>query len=244
LESSLSGISDLRCKLPMKSRPIIETAGNTEEKDLRLKPIEPEAASQLSTAYQKSTFPKFLSWIVRKRIAISLTAFLLLIGFNLLILRTRPVMPFNIHQLGSLLGSGLVLTGLAIRSWAAGTLHKNAEITSVGPYALVRNPLYVGSFLMIFGFCLLMKDWLALAFALGPLAVIYWVQVRAEENNLAVKFGHAWAGYAASVGRFFPRRWSARLWTGWRMDQWLRNREYPAVLTTAIGLFALWVFGS
>ena len=75
-----------------------------------------------------------------------------------MVLRTQPIMPFNLNQFGSVLGTGMALAGLAIRSWAAGTLHKMKELTRSGPYAMVRNPLYVGSFFMMFGFCALIAD--------------------------------------------------------------------------------------
>lgn len=186
-------------------------------------------------------YPSFVDRIVRRRIAISLTCFLSLIVLNLVIRRTLPFNPIDGTQLGSMLGMGSVLAGLSIRSWAAGTLHKSAEVTSIGPYALVRNPLYVGSFLMMFGFCILMKDWFALAFAAGPLTVLYWFQVRVEEHNLSNWFGPAWEQYAACTGRFFPRKLNWSLFSGWSAGQWLRNREYQAVFATSMGLTVLWL---
>ena len=186
-------------------------------------------------------YPSFVQWIVRRRIAISLTCFLLLIVVNFVVRRTVPFSPIDVTQLGSLSGMVFVLAGLAIRSWAAGTLHKSAEVTSIGPYAVVRNPLYVGSFLMMLGFCILMKDWLALAFAAGPLAVLYWFQVRVEERNLATWFGTAWEQYASRTGRFFPRNLSNQMFSGWSGSQWLRNREYQAIYATLAGLASLWL---
>ena len=41
--------------------------------------------------------------------------------------------------------SGLSL-GFIIRAWATGHIRKNDELTVSGPYALTRNPLYLGSF--------------------------------------------------------------------------------------------------
>src|SRR5689334_9344828 len=48
----------------------------------------------------------------------------------------------------SLFAFGLALAVLAEawRIWAAGTIHKVEELTTGGPYAHVRHPLYVGSF--------------------------------------------------------------------------------------------------
>ena len=51
-------------------------------------------------------------------------------------------------------GQGLTaaaLLGEALRTWSSGTLVKNEVLTTEGPYALCRNPLYVGNFLIGFG---------------------------------------------------------------------------------------------
>ena len=42
----------------------------------------------------------------------------------------------------------MAAVGLWIRGWSAGTIHKDEELTTTGPYAFARNPLYVGSFLI------------------------------------------------------------------------------------------------
>ncbi len=53
-------------------------------------------------------------------------------------------------------GVGVVVAGLgvAVRSWAAGYLIKSRELITGGPYAYVRNPLYLGRVLIGSGACL------------------------------------------------------------------------------------------
>src|SRR5271155_5801019 len=46
----------------------------------------------------------------------------------------------------------LVIPGLLLRGYASGYVKKNDELTMTGPYAYTRNPLYLGSILMAFGF--------------------------------------------------------------------------------------------
>src|ERR1700676_5158287 len=46
----------------------------------------------------------------------------------------------------------LVVPGLLLRAYASGYVKKNAELTVTGPYSYTRNPLYLGSMLMAFGF--------------------------------------------------------------------------------------------
>src|SRR6185436_16068167 len=60
-------------------------------------------------------------------------------------------------------GVGLVVAGLgvAVRSWAAGYLIKSKALITGGPYAYVRNPLYLGRVLIGTGMCIATRlpDW-------------------------------------------------------------------------------------
>ena len=74
-----------------------------------------------------------------------------------------------------------------------------------GPYAYVRNPLYVGNLLICLGLMLIAHDvWvyaLGLTFFFGE----YFFIIRAEENFLRDKFGVAFDDYCAKVPRWMPR---------------------------------------
>lgn len=59
-------------------------------------------------------------------------------------------------------GMALLVGGLLLRSWAAGVIEKQSVLAVTGPYALVRHPLYLGSFLIALGFAEIMEDLLAL----------------------------------------------------------------------------------
>jgi len=50
-----------------------------------------------------------------------------------------------------LIGGSLAVLGAGLRAWAAGHLKKDQELSTGGPYAYTRNPLYLGSFLMGLG---------------------------------------------------------------------------------------------
>ncbi len=181
---------------------------------------------------------KMRRFIIHRRVPISIICFAALITFDLVVLQTRPVNPFQWH-LQSILGNGLVMVGLFIRGWSAGTLRKFQELTTIGPYALVRNPLYVGSFLMMYGFALLLNDWLSIAFIALPMTALYYSQVRFEEACLAGSYPNQWPQYAANTPRFVPTHWNADSMRGFSFQQWSRNREYQAILGAAIGLLGI-----
>ena len=71
----------------------------------------------------------------------------------------RGNLPHRIAGLADPLGAAaavLMLAGLAVRSWASGTLRKGKGLTTWGPYRLCRHPLYLGTMLLITGFVLLL----------------------------------------------------------------------------------------
>ena len=144
---------------------------------------------------------------------------------------------------GRAYGVGLVLAvlGQSLRVWAAGTLHKETELTDGGPYALTRNPLYLGSFVIALGH-LLMSGLVGAAVVILPAFwVVYGATIRYEEERLLERFGSAYVEYRERVPRLFPRR-LRRLPRGsfsWR--QVIRNREYEAVLANLLAaiVFAL-----
>ena len=145
----------------------------------------------------------------------------------------------NVADLNSVLGLALVVGGLALRSWAAGILHKTTELTTSGPYALIRHPLYVGSFMMMVGFCSLIGDRENIWFVLGPFAFMYVVKLLHEERSLSKKFGARWQEYVRVVPRFVPTRLPTNGFAAWKGRQWFTNREYQAVAATALGLMAI-----
>lgn len=102
----------------------------------------------------------------------------------------------------------LVAPGLLLRGYAAGYVKKNAQLTTTGPYAYTRNPLYLGSMLIAFGFALGAHNvWIAIALAI-LFAVVYIPVIRSEEQYLRSAFP-GFDEYAARVPRLVPRIVSA-----------------------------------
>lgn len=103
-----------------------------------------------------------------------------------------------------LLSLVLVAPGLLLRGYASGYVKKNAELTTTGPYAHTRNPLYLGSMMIAFGFALAARSlWLAAAMV-ALFATIYIPVIRAEEEYLRSAFP-GFDAWAATVPRLLPR---------------------------------------
>lgn len=98
----------------------------------------------------------------------------------------------------------LVIPGLLLRGYASGYVKKNAELTVTGPYAHTRNPLYLGSMMIAFGFALAARSvWIAAVLAL-LFAAIYIPVIRSEEEYLGSVFP-GFDEYTAKVPRLLPR---------------------------------------
>jgi protein-S-isoprenylcysteine O-methyltransferase Ste14 len=148
-------------------------------------------------------------------------------------------------SLSSLLaGAAVAVAGLAIRAWASGHLRKMAELTTSGPYAHTRNPLYLGTFLIVVGASLAGGVWW-LACAAGAAYLLVYVPVMlAEIDTMRALFPEAYDEYARAVPLFLPRLTPARAPGAAepaRFDSrlYLKYREYRAPLGLLAFLAAL-----
>jgi protein-S-isoprenylcysteine O-methyltransferase Ste14 len=133
----------------------------------------------------------------------------------------------------------LVAPGLWLRAYAAGYVKKNRELTSTGPYAHTRNPLYLGSMLIAAGFALALLSWpVALAMTIG-FAVIYIPVIASEERFLRATFP-GFEAYCRSVPRLIPRltpvpQTGDRSGTGsFSLALYRKHREYNAGIGAAL----------
>jgi protein-S-isoprenylcysteine O-methyltransferase Ste14 len=137
-------------------------------------------------------------------------------------------------------GLPLSLAGLLLRGWAAGHLAKNIRLATGGPYAWVRNPLYLGTLLAAGGFAIASRSpLLAVVFATVFL-LIYLPVIEQEEEHLRALFAE-YAAYAERVPWLWPRRPREAGGERFRWDLYLRNQEYQALAAFAAGCaFLLW----
>jgi protein-S-isoprenylcysteine O-methyltransferase Ste14 len=137
-----------------------------------------------------------------------------------------------------IVGLPVSLIGLATRAWAAGHLEKNLALTVSGPYAHVRNPLYIGTLTVAAGLAIAARRWeLGVLFA-AVFALIYLPVVELEEQHLRTLFPD-YAEYAHTVPKLIPRVASGRAMKHFEWRLYRRNREYEALAGFLAGVAVL-----
>lgn len=110
------------------------------------------------------------------------------------------------------LGYVLVIIGAFGRVYCSSFIggRKNDAIMRAGPYSVVRNPLYVFSFLATIGIGLQSGMLTVAALLVIAFLVYYPFVVKREENFLSAKFGESYAQYVREVPRWIP---NMKLWS-------------------------------
>lgn len=138
---------------------------------------------------------------------------------SLLLVVASPVL--NTYQIGywshatvGWLGLILMLSGLAMRYWAATTLGEfytrtlqiieGQRIVNQAPYNVIRHPGYLGTLLMEIGAGLAVTNWMVLlaGIVIGATSRAYRIGV--EEKMLKAGFGEEYKIYAGSTWRLVP----------------------------------------
>ncbi|HZP24346.1 MAG TPA: isoprenylcysteine carboxylmethyltransferase family protein [Terriglobales bacterium] len=147
--------------------------------------------------------------------------------------RARPSWP------GIVAGMAIASLGIALRALASGHVQKNRELTTSGPYAYVRNPLYLGSIIIAIGFAVAARDlWIGIALLVFFLAV-YVPVIRSEQSYLRENFA-GYADYIQRVPSLVPRTlWFRGMTRGFSRELYFRHREYNALLGAAAMLALL-----
>jgi protein-S-isoprenylcysteine O-methyltransferase Ste14 len=136
-------------------------------------------------------------------------------------------------------GFAFVAIGLIIRALASGHVQKNEQLTTSGPYAHTRNPLYLGSLILAVGFAVAGHSWWIGVAVIVLFVSIYLPVIHAEESFLRERFP-AFDEYASRVPRLFPRLHFFGNTPGqFSWDLYWKHREYNATLGSVAMLAAL-----
>jgi protein-S-isoprenylcysteine O-methyltransferase Ste14 len=144
---------------------------------------------------------------------------------------SRPGM----HEAVEWAGRFLIAVCIVGRCWC--TLYiggrKIAELVRIGPYSMMRNPLYTMSFIGAAGVGAQTGSLVMAALFLVVAWVVFRLVVAREERFLIGRFGEDYVDYLRTVPRFLP---NIRLW---KSPEWLEVRPDRVVLTFIDGLWFL-----
>ncbi len=156
-----------------------------------------------------------------------------------------------------LLGGAMAAMGEGIRLWSVGyagsatrTRHVGAPtLITRGPYARVRNPIYVGNFILSLGLCVMAWAWMPYMLIVFILAfgIQYAMIVSLEEEHLLDTFGEVYRQYLAAVPRFFPSFRSYAAADGPEFDLACAcrsdRRTFQSMTAVILAIVARWYFG-
>src|SRR5437868_778459 len=101
------------------------------------------------------------------------------------------------------IGLSVSTLGLLLRAWATGHLEKNIRLAQSGPYAYVRNPLYIGTALVAAGLVIASRRWALAAIFAGVFVLVYLPVIELEEQHLRSLFPE-FGAYARTVPSLYP----------------------------------------
>src|ERR1700730_15558980 len=139
-----------------------------------------------------SVFPKpYADRVARLRV---FTGFVLVAAFAWF---SKPDLPSLIW------GLPVSMIGLLVRAWATGHLEKNLRLAQSGPYAYVRNPLYLGTALVAAGLVMASRRWILAALFAAVFILVYLPVIELEEQPLHSLFPE-FTAYARMVPPLHP----------------------------------------
>ncbi|MGA2266166.1 MAG: isoprenylcysteine carboxylmethyltransferase family protein [Phycisphaerae bacterium] len=142
------------------------------------------------------------------RIALLRAVFIPLIALFLFVEPSWPanVITDSIAEAFEILGYLFLMAGLGLRIWA--TLYvgsrKSKVLLTDGPYSLCRNPLYLGTFIIVLGAGLCLTNPLMTLFTILVYIPVHVLVGRAEERHLRDLFGAEYDEYRRTVPAFLP----------------------------------------
>ncbi len=142
----------------------------------------------------------------------------------------------NLDDKSIMAGIWFILAGLFIRLWANGYAIKMEKLTTSGPYAFVRHPLYLGTMLLVIGFTIMLKIYYVgiLFICLG--VFVYRRTIKKEEVMLENKFKDVYLDYKRFVPAIIPtilpykkgEKW------GFSLKRLIKNHEYKLLIWMVI----------
>jgi protein-S-isoprenylcysteine O-methyltransferase Ste14 len=130
-----------------------------------------------------------------------------------------PIVPMSVRGEGILAALSIALTLWSVwfcyaaaralgKQWALmARVIEGHELIRQGPFAVVRNPIYLAMLAMLIAIGLDASHWQALAVAVVVFAAGTAIRIHSEEKLLRAAFGVKFDDYARSVPALLPLRW-------------------------------------
>ena len=117
------------------------------------------------------------------------------------------------------------------------------KLTTSGPYAFVRNPLYIGSSLLVLGAIIMGKlSYAGMTFFLAWI-LVYMQTIREEEKILEEEFKEEYVNYKKRVHRFLPTFFPYREGEEWSFSfaRLVDSKEYKLFSWTCIVVIIFYI---
>lgn len=120
----------------------------------------------------------------------------------------KKVSVIPLDEIAELFGIALMLLGQIVRVSARGYKSEYSQnghaLIQGGPYALVRNPMYLGIILIGFGIVLILFKWWVVCIFLLFFVIRYLLLIFKEEKKLSFAFAPTYQNYCREVPRLMP----------------------------------------
>jgi hypothetical protein len=99
------------------------------------------------------------------------------------------------------------VAGVLGRLWSSMYIcgYKSFELIKAGPYAAVRNPLYIFSFIGVSGIALSTQNYIFIGLILALFLIYYPLVIISEENKLKKMHQDKFVDYMRETPRFIPK---------------------------------------
>ena len=151
---------------------------------------------------------------------------------------------YSIIPYASNFAISIILLGLATRMYASGFVLKNKELSTTGPYAFVRHPLYTGNIMILIGLCLINGFFWSFVTAFIFLWFYYPTAIEYEDRKLKSLFPDTWGEWASMTPALMPKMdLNGKIFSRLDLRSWSLKKSLVANYEPVIVVYVLvWVF--
>jgi protein-S-isoprenylcysteine O-methyltransferase Ste14 len=122
-------------------------------------------------------------------------------------------------------GFFLILGGIFFRAWSSGYINKDNELAKDGPYALTKNPLYFGNFVLGSGLAVAGNSFSTYIIFFIYYLIFFPFLMVVEHRRLKKKFGREYDEWSRKSNSFFPKIKTVNSFN-FNIALYMKNKEY------------------